>query len=189
MNPTLSLADQFAAELAAATPSIISSASGSFKNAKWPLFSIPPLTIYLQGLRPIDWTLDGRALVQSAIQAATATRRGPGRGLPFTPTQLEIATCIAADKHLLYSALSWHKEAVAALVESGLTIHKERVASLTTTLATITAYKADLLEFLSLPPDAEGSTINKALAEAMAPISAVSKPLTTLELAQALDDL
>lgn len=189
MQPILSIAEQFAADLAAATPAASHSPAGSFRNAKWPLFSIPPLTIYLQCLRPIDWTLEGRALALSAMQAATATKRGPGRGQPFTPQQLELALYIAQDKSRLYSDIDWHKEAVAALVGSGLTIHKERVASLSTVLETIARYRAALLDHLGLESTTPATALMDAVAKAMAPTSTVSKPLTTLELAQALDDL
>ena len=189
MRPTLSIADQFAAALAAEKPEASHSPAGSFRNAKWPLFSIPPLSIYLQGLRPIDWTLEGRALALSAIQAATAAKRGPGRGQPFTPAQLELALYIAQDKCRLYSDIGWHKEAVAALVDSGLPIHKERVASLSTVLATIQAYKAALIEHLGLESTTPAAELMQAVEKAMAPTSSLSKPLTTLELAQALDDL
>ena len=189
MQPILSIADQFAAALSAERADASHSPAGSFRNAKWPLFSIPPLTIYLQGLRPIDWTLEGRALALSAIQAATATKRGPGRGQPFTTTQLELALYIAQDKSRLYSDIDWHKEAVAALVDSGLPIHKERVASLSTVLDTIQRYRLALLEHLGLESTTPAAELMQAVAKAMAPTSTISKPLTTLELAQALDDL
>jgi hypothetical protein len=199
-SPTPSLS---ASPLATTLPSAIpepskkatspSAPTTAFLQKKWPLFSCQPFIIYLQGptiLPPIPTPSNNPQLqnpyITECLLAAKVKRNGHGRMAPFSPSLLELAATIMAQRGLLYTNRTQHQAWLAALLAEGVSLQTSKVASRTALLETLEAFALAQAEWL----EAEGWPSVEAYLEAKAGTKEkVATKLTALDLEQALLDL
>ena len=155
----------------------------TFRTVRFPLFTISPLILHLQGPTPLTLspTAAEEQLIREAFQYARALPKGQNLGKPAIKEAVEYIS--TEGRTILYQDKVAHRELLIVLADLGITVDPSKTASRTNLLATIDSYRKALAAFFT----EEGvATFEQWQAKEKA--SAIPK-LSAEELAKAVLDL
>ena len=147
-TPPLDFAFLMAAEKETLEPSTTTRAySKTFRTIRHPLFTIPPLILHLQGPTPLTLspTATDQELIREAFLYARALPKGQSLGKPAIKEAVEFIS--TEGRGILYQDKVAHRELLIGLADLGIAVDPSKTASRTNLLATISTYRAALLEF------------------------------------------
>lgn len=155
----------------------------TFRTIRFPLFTISPLILHLQGPTPL--TLSPTATEDQLIKEAFLYARALPKGQHLKKDAIKEAVDFISTegRGILYQDKVAHRELLMGLADLGITVDPSKTASRTNLLATIHAYQKALAQFFK-----EEGVTNYEEWQAKHKASAIPK-LSADELAKAVLDL
>ena len=121
----------------------------TFKTIRFPLFTIPPLILHLQGPTPL--TLSPTAPEDQLIKEAFLYARTLPKGQQLKKDAIkEAVEFISTEgRTILYQDKVAHRELLIGLADLGIAVDPSKTASRTNLLATIDGYRTALRQFFT----------------------------------------
>ena len=119
----------------------------TFKTIRFPLFTISPLILHLQGPTPLTLspTAPEDQLIKEAFLYARALPKGQSLGKPAIKEAVEYIS--TEGRGILYQDKVAHRELLIGLADLGITVDPSKTASRTALLSTIASYRTALADF------------------------------------------
>lgn len=121
----------------------------TFRTIRFPLFTISPLILHLQGPTPLTLspTASEQELIKEAFQYARALPKGQNLAKPAIKKAVEFIS--TEGRAILYQDKVAHRELLIGLADLGITVDPSKTASRTNLLATIAEYRTALRQFFT----------------------------------------
>ena len=119
----------------------------TFRTIRFPLFTISPLILHLQGPTPLTLspTAPEDQLIKEAFLYARALPKGQSLGKPAIKEAVEYIS--TEGRGILYQDKVAHRELLIGLADLGITVDPSKTASRTALLSTIASYRTALADF------------------------------------------